>query len=229
KPYNELKREVKAQKIKSKREYTSWINALNDPRYPRAPEEAYKDEWENWFDFCGKEKPFKPKYISSPYKLWADKIQEFMKQAYGGGTKETHLCRFVRMYVEKHEKSRSPQELLTKQRVNIRPFREELKRLATDNYRRNIIVAVNEFLNFVISNDLTDEDEETGEVIRVMDARNPFLLLAGDQSVTAPVRNESTKPCLQYYFVRKTQEWIIPEGAKTFRDLIHLQEFDTAC
>ncbi|MEW8474566.1 MAG: VPA1269 family protein [Candidatus Thiodiazotropha endolucinida] len=226
KPYNELKLEVQAQKIKSKREYTSWINSLKDSRYPRAPEEAYKVEWENWFDFCGKDKPFKPEYISEPYKIWADKIQEFMKQAYGGGTKVTHLCRFVRMYVEKHDKSRSPQELLTKERVNIRPFREELKRLPTDNFRRNIIITVNEFLNFVINKDLTDEDEETGEVIRVMDARNPFLLLADDKSVTAPTRNESTKPCLQYYFVRKAQEWIIPEGTKTFQDLTHLQIFD---
>ncbi len=227
KPYKELKREVQAKNIKSKSEYISWINSLNDPRYPRAPEEAYKDEWENWFDFCGKEKPFKPEYISSPYKLWGDKIQEFMKQALGGGTKVSHLCRFVRMYVEKHDKSRSPQELLTKKRVNIRPFREELKRLPTDNYRRNIIISVNEFLNYVISKDLTDEDEETGEIIHVMDARNPFQLLANDKSVTAPTRNESTKPCLQYYFVRKAQEWIIPEGAKTFQDLTHLQKFDT--
>lgn len=227
KPYNELKREVQSQKIKSKREYISWINTLDDPRYPRAPEEAYQNEWENWFNFCGKEKPFKPKYISSFYKPWADKIQEFMKQAYGGGSKETHLCRFVRMFVEKHDKSCSPKELLTKQRVNIRPLREELKRLATDDHRRKIIIAVNEFLNFVIRNDLTDEDEETGEVIRVMDARNPFLLLADDKSVAASTRNESTKPCLQYYFVRKAQEWIIPEGAKTFQDLTHLQEFDT--
>jgi hypothetical protein len=62
KPYNELKLEVQAQKIKSKREYTSWINSLNDPHYPSAPEEAYKDDWENWFDFCGKEKPYKPEY-----------------------------------------------------------------------------------------------------------------------------------------------------------------------
>ncbi len=226
KPYNELKQEVQAQKIKSKREYTSWVNSLNDSRYPRAPEEAYKDDWENWFDFCGKERPYKPEYISASYKVWAEKIQEFMKQAYGGGTKVTHLCRFVRMYVEKHDKSRTPQELLTKERVNIRPFREELKRLPTDNFRRNIIIAVNEFLNFVISNDLTDEDEETGEIIRVLDARNPFQLLADDKSVTAPIRNESTKPCLQYYFVRKVQEWIIPEGVKTFKDLTHLQKFD---
>lgn len=227
KPYNELKQEVQAQKIMSKREYTSWVNSLDDPRYPRAPEETYKEEWENWFDFCGKERPFQPGYISAPYKVWGDKIQKFMKQAYGGGTKRTHLCRFVRMYVEKHDKSRSPQELLTKERVNIRPFREELKRLPTDNYRRNVIIAVNEFLNFVISDDLTDEDEETGEVIRVMDARNPFLLLADDKSVTSPTRNESTKACLQYYFVRKAQEWIIPEGSKTFQDLSHLQKFDT--
>lgn len=227
KPYNELKNEVQSQKITSQREYTTWVKSLNDPRYPRAPEEAYKDEWENWFDFFGKERPFRPKYISAPYKLWAERIQEFMKQAYGGGSKESHLCRFVRMYVEKYDKSRSPQELLTKERVNIRPFREELKQLPSDNYRRNIIIAVNEFLNYVISNDLTDEDDETGEVIRVMDARNPFLLLADDISVTAPIRNESNKPCLQFYFVRKAQEWIIPEGAKTFQDLPHIQKFDT--
>ena len=152
---------------------------------------------------------FKPEYISEPYQLWGDKIQEFMKQAFGGGSKVSHLCRFVRMYVEKYDKSRSPQELLTKKRVNIRPFREELKQLPTDNFRRNIIRAVNEFLNYVINNDLTDEDEETGEIIRVMDARNPFQLLSEDKSVSAPNRNETTKPCLQYYFVRKAQEWIL--------------------
>lgn len=226
-PYQKLKREVQAQGIKNQREYKSWINSLDDARYPRTPHEVYKDEWENWFDFCGKEKPFKPAYVSAPYRLWADKIREFMTQAQGGGSKETHLCRFVRMYIEKHDKSLSPQELLTKERVNIRPFREELKRLPTDNYRRNIIIAINEFLDYVISNDLTDEDEETGEIIRVMDARNPFALLVEDKSVTAPTRSESTKPCLQYSFVRKAQEWIIPENAKTFQDLKHLQKFDT--
>jgi hypothetical protein len=45
-----------------------------------------------------------------------------------------------------------------------------------------------------------------------MDARNPLQLLADDKSVTTPILNESTKPCLQYYFVRKVQEWIIPVG-----------------
>ncbi len=225
KKYDDLKKEVQERKIKSKREYISWINSLKDPSYPRAPETFY-EEWESWYDFCGKEKPFKPEYISEPFKLWGEKIKEFMKQAHGGGSKINHLCRFVRVYIEKHDKSISPQSFLTKEKVNIRPFREELKKLPTDNYRRNIIMAVNEFMNFVISNDLTDEDEETGEVVRVMNARNPFQLLLEDKSVTAPVRSETTKPCLQYYFVRKAQEWIIPEKARHFGDLKHLQKFD---
>ncbi|MCL7942964.1 VPA1269 family protein [Marinobacter sp. ATCH36] len=225
-PYQELKKKVRAQGIKNQREYRSWVNSLDDPRYPKTPHEVYNDEWENWYNFCGKERPFKPDYIPSAYQLWADKIVEFMKQAQGGGSKVNHLCRFVRIYIEKHDKSLSPQEFLTKKRVNIRPFREELNTLPSDNYRRNIIIAVIEFLDYVISNDLTDEDEDTGEIIRVMDARNPFQLLADDKSVTAPTRNESTKPCLQYYFVRRVQEWIIPETAKTFRNLTHLQKFD---
>lgn len=225
-PYQQLKREVQSKGIKNQREYKAWVYSLKDPRYTRVPHQVYQDEWENWYHFCGKETPFKPKYISAPYRLWGDKIQEFMKQAQGGSSKETRLCRFVRLYIEKYDKSLSPQELLTKERVNIRPFREELKGFPTDNYRRNMIIAVNEFLDYVISNDLTDEDEETGEIIRVMNARNPFALLADDKSVTAPTRSESTKPCLQYSFVRKAQEWIIPENAKTFQDLRHLQEFD---
>ncbi len=63
--------------------------------------------------------------------------------------------------------------------------------------RRNLIIAVNEFLDFVITNDLTSEDEETGEIIRVMDARNPLSLLSNSASVMSPQRAESTKPCLQ--------------------------------
>jgi hypothetical protein len=226
KPYQELKKEVQKQNLKSKAEYLSWRNSIDDSLCPRSPEEAYNDEWENWYDFCGKEKPFKPEYITEPYELWGEKILEFMKQAYGGSTKVSSLCRFIRIYVEKFDKSKSPQELLTKEKINIRPFREELKKLPSDSLRRNMILAVNEFLDYVLRTDLTDEDEETGEIVRVMNARNPFRLLIEDRSVTAPQRSESSKPCLPYYFVRRAQDWIIPEKAKTFSDLAHIQKFD---
>tara|TARA_Y100001949_G_C15882562_1_gene284470 strand:+ start:110 stop:727 length:618 start_codon:yes stop_codon:yes gene_type:complete len=129
-PYEQLKKEVQQSGIKSKSQYQSWISSKNDNNYyPRHPEEVYKDEWENWYDFCGKDKPFKPDYIPIPFKEWGEKINEFMKQAQGGGSKITHLCRFVRIYIEVYDKSRSPLEFLTKERVNIRPFREELKKL----------------------------------------------------------------------------------------------------
>ena len=226
-PFKKLRAQVRKSGVKTQSEYRAWVSSLDDPRYPRFPHEAYPGEWDGWYDFCGKDKPFKPKNIPPAYEAWATKIEDFMKQAQGGGSKQAHLCRFVRNYIEKHEKSRSPVELLTKEKVNIWPFREELKKLPSDNYRRNMIIAVNEFLNYVISNDLTDEDEETGEISLVLNARNPFQRLGNDISVSAPVRNESTKPCLQYSFVRKVQEWIIPNSAKTFEDLRHLQGFDS--
>ena len=226
-PFKEMRKIVRKNGIKSQSEYRAWIYSLDDPRYPRNPHEAYSAEWDGWHDFCGKEKPFKPENISPNYKDWGDKIEEFMKQAQGGGSKQSHLCRFVRIYIEKHEKSQSPIDLLTKEKVIIWPFREELNKLPSDNYRRNMIIAVNEFLNYVINEYLTDEDEETGEITLVMNARNPFQRLSNDISVSAPIRNESTKPCLQYSFVRRAQEWIIPKDAKTFEDLKHLQKFDT--
>lgn len=225
-PFETLKTEVQSRGIKTQLEYTTWIKSLGDSRYPSAPDTTYKHEWDSWFDFCGKNKPLKPKYIPDLYQRWADKIQEFMKQAYGGESKENSLCRFVRIYIEKHDESKSPEAFLTSKKVNVQSFREELKRLPTDNQRRKTIIAVNEFLNYVINTDLTVEDDDTGEIVRVMDAKNPFLLLADDNSVTAPTRRESVKPCLQYYFVRQAQEWIVPANAKTFQDLAHLQQFD---
>lgn len=43
---------------------------------------------------------------------------------------------------------------------------------------------------------------------------------------TNSVRSETTKPCLQYHFVKKTQEWIIPPSARYFKDLEHIHKFD---
>ncbi|MGQ2966899.1 VPA1269 family protein, partial [Methylophilus sp.] len=81
------------------------------------------------------------------------------------------------------------------------------------------------FLDYVIENELTFEDEETGEIERVLDARNPFLYVPTNQySSSAP--NETTKPYLQYHFVKKAQEWLVPHHEKSFKDLKHLQVFD---
>ena len=225
-PYIDLKAAVQAAGIKSGKEYSAWLKREKNPSYPTAPEEAYPKDWENWYDFCGKERPNKTSYIPEEYQLWASKIDEFKKQADSGDKKASRLCRFVRFYIEKYEHSFSPHQLLTKERHNIKPFREEIKNFESSNQQRNMILTVNEFLDYIIDNDLTDEDEETGEVIRVRGAKNPFANLSVDDYDPPPTPDESTKPCLQYFFVRQASEWIIPPEAKSFDDLSHLQIFD---
>jgi len=224
--YEELRRQVIKQGCKSQQEYKAFVYNANDPCMPKDPQTVYGNNWGNWYLFLGKEEPYKITFISPAYVVWGEKIREFMKQAFGGGSKVTHLCRFVRHYVEAYEKSLTPQAFLIKEKVNVKPFKEFLNSLASENMRRNIILAVNEFLDFVIEKDLTDEDDETGEIIRVMEARNPFVLLGIGRGASSPVNSESTKPCLQYHFVKKAQGWLIPKGAKTFSELKHLQKFD---
>ncbi len=224
--YQEVFDLIRPQNFKNANEYKKFVRAQKDPTIPLDPQTVYETEWINWYRFLGKDEPFKTNFISEKYTAWAEKIDEFMKQAKGGGTKVSQLCRFVRFFIEAHDKSRSPEEFLTQETFNIKPFRKVLDDFETDNLRRSTILAVNQFLDYVIDKYLTIEDEETGEIVRVMDARNPFSLLLTDQSVTAPQRSETTKPCLQYHFVKKIQTWIIPTKAKHFSDLKHIQKFD---
>jgi hypothetical protein len=224
--YNDLKMLLKDKALKSKRDFIRFVNDVNDPRIPRDPQSVYGSDWESWYRFLGKVEPYKVSFIDPEYIVWGEKINEFMKQAFGAGTKVSLLCRFVRDYIEGHDKSITPQAFLTKAKINIKPFRVVLKNLPSENMRRNIVVAVNEFLDFVIENDLTVEDEETGEIIRIMEARNPFALLGVERNVYTSTNSETTKPCLPFHFVKNAQGWIIPEGLKTFSDLKHLHKFN---
>lgn len=225
--YQELKQIIHENNFKNAKEYKSFVGNQNDPSIPFDPQGVYEDEWENWFIFLGKEEPFKPDFIPREYLAWAEKINEFMKRARGGSTKETHLCRFVRLYIERFDKNKSPHAFLTQEKFDIKPFKNQIENFESDHMKRKIIIAVNEFLDYVIDNDLTIEDEDTGEIVRIENARNPFALLLTQQNASSTlVRSETTKPCLQYHFVKKAQNWIIPDSAKNFQDLVHLHKFD---
>ncbi len=223
--YKELKTIVQTENIDSQKSYKKLINNLNDPTLPLDPQGVYESEWENWYRFLGKEEPFRTEYIHQSYEEWAMKVVDFMKIARGGESKLSHLCRFIRFYVERIDKSKSPRELLTKEKVDVRSFREIVNSFSAQNIQRKMVAAVNEFLDYVIENELTIEDEETGEIERVLNARNPFSLVPTNQ-YSASSANETTKPYLQYHFVKKAQDWIVPKSAETFKDLKHLQKFD---
>lgn len=224
--YKEITSLIHPLNLKNAKEYKKFIREQNDSTLPLDPQGAYHNEWVNWFLFLGKEEPFKPSFIPLEYSAWTEKIEEFMRQARGGGSKISILCRFVRSFIQEHDKSLTPETFLTQETFNIRPFRDLLDGFETDNLRRRMILAVNQFLDYVIDNHLTIEDEDTGEIVRVMEARNPFSLLLTDQSVTTPQRTETTKPCLPYHFVKKVQNWIIPADRKNFRELSNLHKFD---
>lgn len=226
-PYIELKNLIANENLKNAKEYKCFISKLNDTSLPLDPQTAYLTEWENWYKFLGKPEPFKPDFISQEYAGWAIKIKEFMTKARGAGTKESQLCRFVRLYIEQHDKSQTPHAFLIQEKFDVKPFRDILENIESEPKRRSLVVYVNEFLDYIIDNDLTIEDEETGEIVRIDNARNPFSLLLNQQNISSsPSRSETTKPCLQYHFVKKVQEWIIPKNAKNFQELEHLHDFD---
>nr|WP_279052082.1 VPA1269 family protein [Acinetobacter tandoii] len=225
--YVNLKEIISDKNFKNATDYKSFVLKQNDQSIPLDPQGVYQDEWENWYKFLGKLEPFKPDFISSNYVTWAIKIKEFMTRARGGSTKESHLCRFVRLYIEPFDQSKTPHAFLVQEKFDVKPFRDVIANIESEPMKRKLVIAVNEFLDYIIDNDLTIEDEETGEIFRVDNARNPFSLLLSQQNISSSsIRSETTKPCLQYHFVKKAQEWIIPTGAQCFQDLQHLHKFD---
>lgn len=223
--YTELKKLLEDKSLSSQVEYKKFVRASEDVTLPLDPQKVYEDEWENWYVFLNKEEPFRTEYIKSNFVEWKLKINEFMKIALGGETKISHLCRFVRLFIERVDLSTSPAQLLTKEKVDVKSFKAIVDGLRVPNLQGKMLKSVNEFLDYILINDLTIEDEETGEIHRVLNARNPFSNLPTYQQIsTSP--NESTKPHLQYHYVKEIQDWLIPKSAKCLRDLVHLQSFD---
>lgn len=226
-PYQEALKVLHNKNLKSEKQYREYCFKNRDSGLPLAPENTYYGEWENWYVYLGKQEPFKPEYIPQEYHQWKFKIIEFMKTARGGPTKETSICRFVKQFIVEHDKSTSPHSFLLQKKIDIRPLKNVLSFSDKPTAQRRLVNAAHEFLQYIIDYELTIEDEETGEIVRVGSVRNPldnYLLTIKDTVTHTP--SETTKPCLQFFYVRKAQDWIMPKEAKNFRDLTHIQKFD---
>lgn len=223
--YESLRELIKPLKIKSQAAYKKFVKDQRDPTFPLDPQSAYTSHWTDWYQFLGKERPFRPENISCNFQEWRKLIEEFMRTAKGGQSKVTSLCRFVRLYIEKYNIAESPQAFMMLEKPLLKPLHTVIEKFS-DNTKGNIIKSTNEFLDFVLDNYLTIEDEETGEILRITGARNPLTLFLTDRSITSPQRSETNKACLPYHFVRSANKWIFPESAKNFRALKHLQSFD---
>jgi hypothetical protein len=224
--YDESVSLIAQERLTSKREYIDYIIKSGDPRLPRTPDQVYKEQWINWYAYLGTREPYRVKNIRSPYTQWAECIQEFLRGARGGNTKESHLCRFVRYYIQNHEMGESPQKFLTLEKKDIRPFKEWLAVNESKGLAHKTLTSVNEFLDFVVHEYMTDEDEETGELVLLANTHNPFSSLSVENPLYSNSKSgESVKHALAYQYVGSAKQWIIPQGAKNFSDLRHLQCF----
>lgn len=223
--YEEARSIVTSKNITSQIDYNKLLRSGEYPRLPKNPNTVYIDSWRNWHTFVGREEPFKAKYIREPYLEWRHMIADFLRSARAGSSKENSLCQFLRLFVEKYKLGHSPQAFLMRDYTDIRPFKDVLDNQSSDTSRRRLVIAVNEFLEYVLHTHLTEEDDETGELVTVSSARNPLA------SISVPIddvagRSESYRPALAYQYVESLRAWIIPEGAKTFSDLTHLHRFE---
>jgi uncharacterized membrane protein YagU involved in acid resistance len=228
-PFETLRGVVKEAKLRTMDEYDKWRVASKDPRVPARPIEVYEGKgWTNTFDFFGQVRPFKVRYFDSDWNVWGGLISEFLKTARGGGTKEKDLCEFVRVFIEKCEYEKDPHQFLTRGKTNIQPMLDVLNQVSVTR-KKKWLFSINEFLDWVITKNLSVEDEDTGQVFRINGAKNPFQHINFDGETTTPVVNETNKLSLPYQFVKAGRDWIFPadsiERQLNFRDLSHLQKF----
>ncbi|EGU31130.1 phage integrase family protein, partial [Vibrio ichthyoenteri ATCC 700023] len=227
--YDELCSLVRNNQITSLSEYAKFRVKSKDPRIPVKPEEYYKEKgWTNTYDFWGIPRPYQVKYFTEDWKLWAEKITEFLKVARGGDTKAKDLCEFVREYIEPNELGKCPLEFLTRKSTNIQSMLNLLEQVPVTR-KKKWIYSINEFLDWVILNYLIIEDEETGEVTHIKGAKNPLAHINYNGESNFQSISETNKLALPYQYVKEGREWIFPADSITqrlnFSDLAHLHNF----
>ncbi|RAI71902.1 hypothetical protein DOZ80_08700 [Pseudomonas fluorescens] len=206
------------------KDYVRLISKLKDPKIPSSPEEVYP-QWRSWYEFLEKPEPYTLVYIRGCGKGWVASVREFLKNQRSGQEKESNICRFIRGYIEPYDLGSSPQEFLTRKATDVRPFKELMSNQANRKAGRSLLLSVNSYLNEVLRNELTIEDDETGELVRVDGASNPFSTFEY-KSDGSHGPSETTKPALAFQYVDAMKKWMISDTATTFSDLIVLHQFD---
>lgn len=223
--YDELRQLVGYYACTTIKEYWDLMGRLQDPRMPSSPEEVYP-EWRNWHVLLDKPEPFGLTFIRGCGVGWIPSIEKFLKKQRGRQGKEANICRFIRNFIEPSDLGKTPQEFLTRKGTDIKPFKALMDSRPRRQMGRSLLLNVSAYLNEVLKAEFTIEDEETGELVRINGAVNPFAMLEykGDG---VPRPSETTKPALAFQYVDAMKKWMVPESAAAFSDLVVLHQFDS--
>ncbi|PPA03539.1 hypothetical protein C4E44_13715 [Pseudomonas sp. MWU12-2312b] len=220
--YAELQEIMQLHNCKTYKDYQRIASSLKNPRIPYKPHNVY-EEWTDIHSFVDKEFPFKLEFVSKNSSGWIEDIKVYLDSLSKKGQRESSLCRFLRHYIEPYELGANVQEFLTRRSVDVRKFRELLEAQGHAIHGRRVLMEVNGYLNDALHRHFTDEDEETGEIVRVAGAANPLADVEFEGGGERP--SESVKSPLAYQYVNAVKNWIVPESATSFSDLKNAQKF----
>lgn len=222
--YEELQELVRSRDCTTIREYKELMAKLKDPRMPSSPEEVYS-KWKNWHVFLDKPEPYTFEFIKGCGVGWIPSVQNWLKNVKAQPGKETNICRFIRHFIEPYDLGGTPRDFLTRKNTDIKPFKALMENQASRQIGRSMLLTVNAYLDSVLKSELTIEDEDTGELVRVDGASNPFATLEYKGDGT-PGPSESTKPALAFQYVDTMKKWMVSESATTFSELAGIHQFD---
>jgi len=218
--YAEASELMKANGVSTQFEYNNYRVSSKNKKLYGEPSVHY-DEWINWYVFLGTDEPFQPQYIRGEYISWKEAIESFMVKALGGKSKQNILCKFLKLYIQKNKLGFSPVEFLCLKNVSHTLFYQFLEQEFSTYTQNTAVNGINDFLDFILRTQLTIEDDETGELVKINGAKNHFQDLYVEQTKTARP-TETVKPMLQFQFLNKARKWIFPDSAKCFSDLNHI-------
>lgn len=221
--YDEIQELLELHNCKSFDEYTELWRKLKDPRMPRHPRKFY-NEWTSAHDFVKKDPPARFKYASARSVRWVEDMKKYLDTLDVKGSREQTFCKFLKNFIEPNNYGSTVQEFLSSTSINLKKCEAYIESQGDSDTIRRTWYELNSYLNDALVRHFTDEDELTGEVVRIAGAVNPFAAIKVSGRGARP--SETVKPALAYQYVEAVRKWIIPDDAKTFSDLTNIHRFD---
>ena len=165
------------------------------------------------------------KAIKKSYPKWYRYFLSFMESQNNVSQKERSFKNFIQYFIDEFGYSTNPLVFLAQKekKIDLNEYESFFSSFG-DVSKKTFHTIVIDFIDFIIT-DLSGFDNDTEEDELPL-LSNVFNYFESDiLHIKAPKFSESNKPRLAFSYIAKAREWIFPESANSFSDLIHLHSF----